>query len=232
MTRKVIAVIQVMRHTRNIGQETTAAGAALAFRRGEQTAAFLQRSPHISRAIRQRGLIYAGHPSHQGRAIQTEEQHYQGLVSNAFIRKHKQGGFTRQLRNVTDVGKTPEGMAQYTRDVAGLIPSIERLLQGKPQPHYAEDLSSVQRRIGIVKDIEDAIRTSSKRKAPVLFMNVVSHSLDPFSGPVELIAEQLTGKKITELGGAFKHSEGIRRVLYSDGSTETRVFRQNSKRNR
>lgn len=225
-----------MRHTRNVGQETTPAGVGIAMRMGERAGEFLQKHRALSRSIKGRGLVYFGHPSHQGRAIQTEQQFYQGLVSSKFVRKHKLGGTARQLRQITDVEKTPAGAEQYSRDVKGLIPSVKALLRGEPQPHYKEGIDSVEERIQVVKQIEKALHRQrlvgekGKKRPPVAFVNFVSHSLDPYPGPSELIAEQLTGRKIEELGGVFKHAEGLRRVLYSDGTVETHVFRQDPRK--
>ncbi len=230
--KRVLAVIQIMRHTRNVGNKTTLAGAALGFKRGEETARFLETHRILRRQIKKRGLAYVGMPSNQGRSIETEEQVYRGAVSNTFIRRKITGGSSRQLPAFTDMKKTDLGLAQYLSNPNLLADSIEKLHRSEPQPHYAESIAEVKARVGLVKKLENAILQEKRRKGlnnPVLLFNLVTHSGYPRRGPIELIAEELTGKTIQALGGAFNHTEGIRRILYSDGSVATVVMRQNLK---
>lgn len=96
------------------------------------------------------------------------------------------------------------------------------------------DLHSVHHgRVDALQNIEAAlgkINVGAKAAPPVLFLNVLSHH--PRGATLETLFEGLTGKHISELGGNFKHLEGFRRIVYSDGTVQTQVLRQETKHNR
>lgn len=147
MLRKVLAVLQVIRHTRTKGMGTSLAGTALSMRRGEETAQFFAGHPRVAPEVKRSGLAYLALHSPQQRTTETEHQFYQGFVSSPQIAKLKRGGWVRSLRSIADVAKTQAGEEQYAKHVPSLLPSAAKLHRGEPQPHYAESIESVRDRL-------------------------------------------------------------------------------------
>lgn len=86
----------------------------------------------------------------------------------------------------------------------------------------------------MVKELDAVLRSKKtlSGKSPIPFVNLVSHSLAPYGGPIELMFEHLTGKKPEEYGGVFSHTEGFRRIYYDNGTVETQIMRLNPANNK
>jgi hypothetical protein len=236
---RLVAVVNVMRHSHNKGDALTERGHALAFKRGEEAGHVLLGNSSVRRAIKKNGITYMGSTSPTKRAVQTEERYQEGLFSNPQIMKALKGVGARRS-STNPLIRTPERLSDSAdaimKDQKLGEELLQRVFDGEPQEHL-EGRESLESRMAPMQEFVDALSKFAKTRegaaSPVFFVNYVSHGgLGKAPGMLDMFAQTASRKKIGELGGPLTHTEGLQFYVYGDGSVKTRMVRQNPEKSR
>lgn len=236
LEKRVVAVVNLMRHGHNQGDSLTPKGVAQAFTRGERDSQLLS-NPAVVASILKRGLVYFASVSPLGRARQTEHEYYKAFSSHPVARGNLVGALSRpnsslvawserippEKRKLLDrlKKKWPEKPEEF----------FEKMIEGKHQLFYPprKELESSTRR---ATEMVAAITRGKGDEMPVFWVSLVSHSglgkgHAPRYGPLESMIEELTRINLQDWGGFINHAEGMQEVVYADGSREVFFRRQN-----